>query len=75
MLRTKLRGDDDFIHIGKNGDVVELLQKIHGVYRQITTNTSICDPLMKPRSTVTYIDNNQKTIMKPTSEYSRTIPR
>ena len=45
MLRTKLRGDDDFINIGKDGDVVELLQKIRGVYRQMTTNSSICDSI------------------------------
>ena len=45
MLRTKFRGDDDFINIGKDGNVVELLQKIRGVYRQITTNASICDSI------------------------------
>ena len=30
---------------------------------------------MKPRSTITYIGNNQKTIMKPTSESSRDIKK
>ena len=45
MLRTKLKGDDDFIIIENDGDVVELLKKIRGVCRQTTENASLYDSI------------------------------
>jgi len=45
MLRTKLQGDDDFIKIETSGDVVELLKKIRGVCREMTTNASLYDSI------------------------------
>ena len=45
MLITKLKGDDELTKIEINGDVVELLKKIPGVYRQMTTNASLYDSI------------------------------
>jgi len=45
MLRTKLQGDKDFIKIETSGDVVELLKKIRGVCREMTTNASLYDSI------------------------------
>jgi len=45
MLRTKLKGDEDFSKIEKSGNVVELLKKIRGVCREMTTNSSLYDSI------------------------------
>jgi len=45
MLPTKLKGDEDFIKIETSGDVVELLKKIRGVFREMTTNASLYDSI------------------------------
>ena len=45
MLRTKLKGDDELAKIEIDGDVVELLKKIRGVCRQMTTNESLYDSI------------------------------
>jgi len=43
MLRTKLKGDEDFIKTETSGDVVELLKNIRDVCKEMTTNTSLYD--------------------------------
>ena len=45
MFRNKLKGDDELAKIEINGDVVELLKKIRGVCRQMTTNASLYDSI------------------------------
>jgi len=45
ILRTKLKGDEDFIKIETSGDVVELLKKIRGVCREMTTNASLYESI------------------------------
>jgi len=45
MLRTKLQGEEDFIKIETSSDVVELLKKIRGVCREMTTNASLYDSI------------------------------
>jgi len=45
ILRTKLKDDDALKKIETDGDVVELLKKIRGVCRQMTSNASIYDSI------------------------------
>ena len=45
MLSTKLKDDDSVPKIEVDGDVVEILKKNWGVYRQMTTNASLYDSI------------------------------
>ena len=45
MMRTKLRGNQNFEKIELSGDVVELLKMVRGACREMTTNASIYDAI------------------------------